>query len=194
MQRLKDRKEQMYKRIAVVMSETSESLSAAKHACELACVHGSESVALVAVVSERRFLKINRKEAEEQAALSTKCISPAMEVFDAASISNEVVLLNGDPADEIGRYAFCSGIELVVVGSKYFDKVVRGVRGMKGSPEDRELGCPVMIVKCTPHDGAAGRAAATGVRASAKADASKPATADAVKSARGSAAKAAGEE
>ena len=138
----------MYRRIAVVMDGSEESLSAAKEACGLARVHGSESVSLIMVLPERKLLKAVEKAAKEQGRFSPQVMAAAAAELDEAGIANETVLLGGKLADEVGRYARESEIELLVVGSKAFQKVVRAVRGQRGEARDEHrLGCPVMVVK-----------------------------------------------
>lgn len=137
----------MFRRIIVVMDGNEDSLSAATEACALAKIHESDSVTLVTVLSERQFSKATKKGVEEQAALSTKYVSKAMELLDATGVTNELVLLNGKPAEEIGRYALETNADLLIVGSKYFKKVAKSVGSAGKTPTDHKVDCPVMVVK-----------------------------------------------
>lgn len=144
----------MYRKIIVAMDGSEDSLSAVAEACALAKVHGSESVTLVTVLSERRFAKASRRGVEEQAALSTKHVSKAMAMLDAEGVTNELVLLNGKAAEEIGRYALKVKADLLVAGSKFFRKVAKSVSVAAKAPSgEHKVASPVMVVKARGHDG-----------------------------------------
>ena len=137
----------MYKRIAVVMDGSAESSAAVKEACMLAQAHSSESVTLVTVLPERKLLKAKEK-GQDKAILPSEVMAGAAAELDGAGIANETVLLSGKLADAIGRYARESRIELIVVGSKAFQKVIQAMSGQSNDTSNtHKLGCPVMVVK-----------------------------------------------
>lgn len=142
----------MYDNIVVAFDGSSESLDAAKVATDIALVCGSNFIAIAMVLPERAYAKIRKKEgddanAEEQIA-KAEAICKAVAYMDDAGIANELVILHGNPADEVGRYAQSVGANLLVAGSKLFRKVAKGIKGgVSATGREHAQGCPVLVVK-----------------------------------------------
>ncbi|MBA4066364.1 MAG: universal stress protein [Isosphaera sp.] len=67
------------------------------------------------------------------------------------------VLLEGDPATEIARYAADAGIDVVVIGTHGRTGADRPALGSVAERVMREAGCSVLVVKLPPGSTAAAR-------------------------------------
>ena len=72
------------------------------------------------------------------------------------------VLLDGDPADEISRYAADAGIDVIVIGTHGRTGVDRLVMGSVAERVMREAPCSVLVVKLPRGVSGAGKPHATG--------------------------------
>lgn len=142
----------MYGNIVVAFDGSNESLEAARVATDIARINDSNFIAIAMVLPERAYAKILRREgddvsAEEQIA-KAEAICASVAYMDEMGIDNELVILHGNPADEVGRYAQSVGANLLVAGSRLFRKVAKGIKGGASSTgREHEQACPVLVVK-----------------------------------------------
>lgn len=142
----------MYDKILLALDGSPESVDAAKFAADLASAHNTSSVAVVAVLGSRGLLR-RRKDAEGNPIATEaqrQAVSEAVAALDAAGVHNEIVILGGNPADEIGRYAEADRADLIVTGSHFFRKVAKGVQSGRGKGDparEHQVGCPVLVVR-----------------------------------------------
>lgn len=137
-----------YKRIAVAVDGSQESLEAVKEAMDIAKDHGVETVAILTVVSERGYTATGDKAMAERGERETKMVPQAMELLDRMGIKNELVMLHGRPAEEIVRYVRDSNVDLLIIAEGLYHRIRKrqGVGGVSGKIL-AVAPCPVLVVK-----------------------------------------------
>lgn len=137
----------MYKKIAVAVDGTEESLRAVREACSLAQIHESDSVSVVTVIPVLVYSDADYNPVREHGDQQMSMVLPAIEMLNDASVCNEVVMLHGRPADEIARYASENGIDLLVMGTRSLSSLRAAATGGSVSRKTmRQVECPVLLI------------------------------------------------
>lgn len=138
----------MYKRIAVAVDGTEESLHAVREAAGIAQDHQSDTVTLITVIPVMVYSDADYDPVRAHGDEQTRMVAPAMELLDASGVRSELVMLHGRPVDEIARYVNETGADLLVVGTRALGKMYAAAVGGSVSQKLAKLAaCPVLIVK-----------------------------------------------
>ena len=138
----------MYRKIAVAVDGTEESLRAAREASLIAQAHRSDSVSIVTVIPMLVYSDAEYDPVQEHGAQQMEAVLPAVEMLDEASVNNEVVILHGRAADEMARYANEAAVDLLVMGTRALGRLRSlALGGSAGKKTIRQTQCPVLLVR-----------------------------------------------
>lgn len=137
----------MFKKIAVAVDGTKESLRAVREACSIAVDHHSDSVCIVTVIPVLVYSDADYDPVREHGEQHMSMVLPAVELLNEASVRSEVAMLHGRPADEIVRYANEVGVDLLVIGTRAMGRSRSvAVGGSVSRKTIRQAQCPVLLV------------------------------------------------
>ena len=137
----------MYKRIAVAVDGSDNSMRAVEQAAQLAslmpeCVVDVLSVIAIDVYSDMVYDPI-----EAHGEAQTELVHPAVEALRNAGVEAQVKLVHGRPADEIVRYTKENDVDLLVIGSRGLNVLQEFAIGSVSHKVIKHCDCPALVVK-----------------------------------------------
>lgn len=137
----------MYKRIAVAVDGSENSMRAVEQAAALAALIPGCTVDVLSVIAIDVYSDMVYDPIEAHGEAQTELVHPALDLLKSAGIEAQVQLVHGRPADEIVRYAAKAGVDLVVIGSRGLNALQEFAIGSVSHKVIKHCTCPVLVVK-----------------------------------------------
>ena len=136
-------------KIAVAIDGSENALRAAKHAITLA-QYFPESQLEIIYVKDYNKAKDERLLAQNEESLLLKRkqrIDPVLTQAESAGVKAKMIILNGNPSQEIIKYVNDFAIDQLVIGSRGLNTFQEMVLGSVSQKVMKHVNCPVTIVK-----------------------------------------------
>ena len=133
-------------KIGVAIDGSQNALRAVAHAVKTAELFPEAELKMIYVV-DFNTANDERMSKEDTGAIRQRVTEPAMELARQAQADVELVTFEGDPAQEIVRYADATPLEHLIIGSRGLNVVQEMMLGSVSHKVIKEAKCPVTIIK-----------------------------------------------
>ena len=137
----------MYKKIAVAVDGSENSMRAVRQAADLAALMPGCVVDVLSVIAIDVYSDMVYDPIEAHGETQTELVHPALDLLKQAGVEAKIELVHGRPADEIVRYATRQDIDLVIVGSRGLNALQEFAIGSVSHKVIKHCPCPVLVVK-----------------------------------------------
>ncbi|PIC83250.1 universal stress protein [Sporosarcina sp. P1] len=136
-------------KIAVAIDGSENAMRAAKHAIMLAEYLPQVTLEII-YVEDLSEAKIDRQLSQNPESLALKReqkMQPILAMAKEAAVDTKVIMLKGNPSQEIIRYVNERKINKLVIGSRGLNSIQEMVMGSVSHKVMKHVACPVTIVK-----------------------------------------------
>lgn len=137
----------MYKKIAVAVDGSDNSMRAVEQAAGIAKLMDNCAVDVLSVIAIDVYSDMVYDPIEAHGESQTELVNPALGVLRAAGVESQIVLVHGRPADEIVRYVNGNDVDLLVIGSRGLNALQEFAIGSVSHKVIKHCNCPCLVVK-----------------------------------------------
>jgi nucleotide-binding universal stress UspA family protein len=137
----------MYKKIAVAVDGSDNSMRAVAQAVDLAKLIPDCEVIVLSVIAIDVYSDMVYDPIEAHGESQTELVEPALRVLKENGINAKIELVHGRPADEIVRYTKNNGVDLRIIGSRGLNVLQEFAIGSVSHKVIKHCECPALVVK-----------------------------------------------